>query len=173
MRGSRVAALLCCGVAAGILAGCAGYRLGPTSGVAAREKSIQVNAFQNTTLEPRLIEYVTSALRRNLQQEGTFRLDTHGDGDIVISGVIIQFDRSGLSYQPTDVITARDYGLTMVAKVTAVERSTGRVLLDREVGGRTTVIVGTDLPSAERQAVPLLADDLARNLTSLLVDGDW
>jgi Lipopolysaccharide-assembly len=172
MRASPLRALLGWGLA-GILTGCAGYHLGPTSGVIARERSIQVNPFQNSTMEPRLIEYVTSALRRNLQQEGTYRLDTHGNGDIVVSGVITQYERSGVSYQPGDVITARDYGLSLVAKVTAIERSTGRVLLDREVGGRTTVRVGNDLSSVERQAAPLLADDLARNVTSFLVDGDW
>ena len=42
----------------------------------------------------------------------------------------------------------------MFAKVTATERDTGRVLLDREVGGRTTIRIGPDLTSAERQAVP-------------------
>jgi len=30
-----------------------------------------------------------------------------------------------------------------------------------------------DLNSAERQAAPLIADDLARIVTALLVDGNW
>ena len=37
----------------------------------------------------------------------------------------------------------------------------------------TLVRVGSDLSSAERQAIPLLADDLAKNVTELLVDGTW
>lgn len=154
-------------------AGCAGYRLGPTSGVAAGSRTIQVNFFRNATLEPRLVEAVASSLRKNLQQEGTYRLNTHGDGEIVVNGVIIEFRRSELSLQPTDVITVRDYTLYLKAKVTAVERSTGKVVLDREISGRTTIRVGNDLASSERQAVPLLADDLARNVTDLLVDGTW
>ena len=155
------------------LAGCAGYRLGPTSGVAAGSKSIQVNFFRNATLEPRLVEAVASSLRKSLQQEGTYRLNTRGDGEIVVNGVITEFLRSELSYQPTDVITVQDYTLHLKTKVTATERSTGRVVLDREITGRTTIRVGNDLPSSERQAVPLLADDLARNVTDLLVDGTW
>ena len=153
--------------------GCAGYKLGPTSGVVPGEKSIQVNFFRNDTLEPRLIEYVTSNLRRNLQQEGTYHLNTSGDGDIVVNGVITELFRSELSFQPTDVITVKDYRLRLIAKVTAVERISGKVLLDREVSGRTSLRVGNDLSSAERQALPLLADDLAKNVTSLLVDGNW
>ena len=157
----------------GWCAGCAGYRLGPTSGLAPGSKSVQVNFFRNDTPEPRLVEAVASSLRKNLQQEGTFRLSTRGDSDIVVSGIITRFLRSELSFQPTDVITVRDYTLYLTAKITSTERSSGRVLLEREVSGRTTIRVGNDLASAERQAVPLLADDLARNATSLLVDGSW
>lgn len=156
-----------------LFAGCAGYRLGPTSGAAAGARSIQINFFRNETLEPRLSEPVASALRKRVQQEGTFRLNTHGEGDVVVSGVITKFNRSELSFQPNDILTVRDYDLSLVAKVIALDRTTGKAVLDREVGGRTTIRVGVDLGSAERQAVPLLAEDLARNITALLVDGEW
>jgi hypothetical protein len=155
------------------LVGCAGYRLGPSSGVPAGSRTIQVNFFRNATMEPRLVEAVTSSLRKRLQQEGTYRLNTHGDGEIVVNGVITEFLRSELTLQPNDVITVQDYTLYLKTKVTAIERITGKVVLDREISGRTTIRVGSDLASSERQAVPLLADDLARNVTDLLVDGMW
>lgn len=44
--------------------GCAGYRLGPTNGLRAGEKSIQLNPVANTTLEPRLGEEVSRAVRK-------------------------------------------------------------------------------------------------------------
>jgi hypothetical protein len=157
---------LCC-------AGCAGYRLGPTTGVVAGSKTVRVDLFQNQTLEPRLTQPVAFALRRNLQQEGTYRLATRGDSDVLVTGVITEFDRSELSFLPNDVLTERDYGLTLRATVRAVDRATGKVLLEREVRGRTHIRVGNDLSAAERQALPLLADDLARNVTSLLVDTEW
>ena len=67
----------------------------------------------------------------------------------------------------------RDYQVTLTVKVTATDRLSGKVVLDREVTGRTTVRVGSDLPSAERQAVPVLAEDFARNATTLLAEGTW
>jgi len=155
------------------LSGCAGYSLGPTNGLVARSQSIQVNYFQNDTLEPGLIQPLNAALRKNLQQEGTYRLATHHDGDIIVNGVISSYERNALSFQPTDILTVRDYRVNLIAHVKATERSTGRVLLDREVKGRTTLRLGPDVASADRQAIPLLADDLARNITSLLVDGSW
>jgi Lipopolysaccharide-assembly len=108
-----------------------------------------------------------------LQQDGTYRLSTHGEADIIVNGVITHYTRTGVSFQPNDTITPTDFQLTILAKVTATERATGRIVLDREVGGRTTIQIGPDLTSAEREAAPNLAEDLSRNITSLLVDGSW
>jgi hypothetical protein len=160
------------GVSLGLL-GCAGYKLGPTTGIPAGARSIQVNPFQNQTVEPRLVESITGSLRRILQQDGSYRLATHGDGDVIVNGVILEYRRSPLSNQPNDLRTAQDYSISIKAKVTATERSTGRVLLDREVVGRSTVRSGEDFTSIQRQEIPLIAEDLARQTASLLVNGSW
>jgi hypothetical protein len=70
----------------------------------------------------------------------------------------------------------------------AEERSTGRKLLDQKVEGRATVrigarqpdpqgdmypVLGGDQASVERQTLPVLAADLAQNITARLVDGSW
>jgi len=152
--------------------GCA-YRLGPSSGVEPGSRSIAILPFENNTLEPRVTENVANALRAQIQQEGTFLLATQGDGDVVVSGIIQNLTRDEQSFQARDTRTLRDYRFEMVAHVTATERGSGRKLLDREVRGHTMLRVVNDLPSAERQAMPLAAANLARNITSLLVDGDW
>ena len=156
-----------------LLAGCAGYELGPTMGRQAGATSIQINALANRTLEPRLTDAVTQALRKRVQQDGTFRLNTDNTGDIIVTGAIVEYQRLGVSFDPDDVISPRDFLLTMVAQITARERNTGRVLIDRKVTGRSTARLLTDLPSTERQAIPLVAEDLARRTVALLVDGDW
>ena len=154
------------------LSGCAGYRLGPTN-PAARGKSVQINPFLNQTLEPRLTDAVALQLREELQRDGTYKLACHEDGDIVVSGTITRYDRLELSFEPTDVLTVTDYRLQLTAQVRAMDRSSGKVLLDQLVRGVTLVRVGTDLTSSERQALPLLAGDLARNVMTLLADGSW
>lgn len=168
-------ALLSLGLAAGLLSltGCAGYKVGSTAAFPAGQHSIQIALIRNQTNEPRLIESLNNALRKRFQQDGTYKLDTRGESDVVLTGVITRFDRSVVTFQPADVLTVRDYALSMSAKITVKERGTGKVLFDRDVGGRTTIRAGTDLASAERQAVPLLAEDLARNATTLIVDGNW
>jgi hypothetical protein len=156
-----------------LLGGCAGYKLGPTNGLAAGSKSIQIVPFSNNTLEPRLGDAITSQLRKQVQGDGSYRLATHDDGDILVSGVITRYRRQEVSFVPTDVITVRDYQLIVTAQVTARERGTGKVILDQPVTGTTLIRVISDLTSSERQALPLLAGDLAKNVTALLVDGSW
>src|SRR5688572_19620973 len=97
-----------------LVCGCA-YRLGPTNGIAAGSRSVEVRAFQNATKEPRLTEPLVTALRRTIQQDGTYRLATHGNADVILEGAITEFDRSGVTYDPRDVLTVRDYELRMTA----------------------------------------------------------
>ena len=156
-----------------LLAGCAGYQLGPTNGLPAGARSVQVNPFRNDTLEPRLIEPVEFEIRKRVQQDGTYHLATQNDGDLLVSGVITRFDRSPLSFQPTDVLTPREYHITITAKIIAVERLSGKTNVNQIVKGRTLVRVGSDLASAERQAIPLAAIDLARNAVNAIADGTW
>jgi hypothetical protein len=160
-----------------LLSGCAGYKLGPTNGAVAREKSVQITPFSDQTLQPRVTDAFAQQLRKELQRDGTYTLATRNDGDIILSGAIIRYQRYEVSFASNDILTVRDFRLVLSARVTARERSTGKVIFERgdsnPVSGFTLIRVGSDLTSAERQAMPLLAQDLARNVTALLVDGSW
>ncbi|HVV73822.1 MAG TPA: LptE family protein [Verrucomicrobiae bacterium] len=154
-------------------AGCAGYRFGPVNGMAAGERSVQINPFVNQTLQPRLTDVVTLELRKELQRDGTYLLATHGEADVILAGALTRYQRNEVTVSSSDILTVRDYRLTLTAQVTARERSTGKLLLDQPVSGYTLIRVGSDLTSSERQAMPLLAGDLAKNITALLSEGKW
>jgi hypothetical protein len=161
------------GCAAFIFAGCAGYHLGPVNGVVAGEKSIEVQPFNNQTLQPRLGDGLTQSLRECLQADANYHLATHGPGDVIVTGVIRQYTRQGLGYLNTDVATPDNYVVEAVAHVTARDRISGKLILNKDVKGRTFVHIGDDLASAERQAMPLLAEDLAQNIAEILDEGAW
>jgi hypothetical protein len=153
--------------------GCTGYQLGPTNGTAAGERSVSVSPFINQTMEPRLTDAVTQQLRKQLQRDGTFRLSSHGDSDVVVTGIITHYDRLELSFSSTDLLTVVDYRIRITALVKARYRWSSKPFFDQPVTGTTLFRVGNDLASSERQALPLLADDLAKNVTALLSDGTW
>lgn len=152
---------------------CAGYRLGPNTGVVPGSKTIQVRPFTNHTLEPHLTDALTTALRKQIQRDGTYKLDTTDQADVILTGTIIDYSRAELSYQPTDAVSVLDYRLTMKVHVVATECATGKVILDKDVQAATVVRVSADLARTEHQALPLLAETMAKTITDLLVDGDW
>lgn len=160
-------------LAAGLWTGCAGYRLGSSNGTPNGVRSVQVQPLANQTVEPRLGEAVTAALRKQFQRDATYRLATQNDGDLLVTGVITQYQRQELSFLPDDVLTVSDFRVSLTARITARERASGQVVLDQTVTGHTMLRVGADLASAERQALPLLAEDLARRVVALLADGSW
>jgi hypothetical protein len=159
--------------AALMFTGCAGYKLGPSNGMEAGSRSDQINPPVNQTFEPRVAEALNQQLRKQVQRDGTYRLDSRGEGDVVVSTTITKYNRLGETYQRRDTLTARDYRIQLYAQVTAYDRVTGKNVINREFVGRTSVRLGTDQASAERQALPLVAEDLARIITSALADGEW
>src|ERR1017187_2215611 len=78
----------CCFMAAAFT-GCASYHLGPANGAVAGDKSVEVLPFNNQTLQPRLGDAITQAVRQRLQADATFHLATSQPGDIVVTGVIL------------------------------------------------------------------------------------
>ncbi len=153
--------------------GCAGYKLGPTNDQIPGGRSVQINPVQNLTLEPRVGPAVSQALRKEIQRDGTLHLSTSGDASIIVTTEVTQYQRAEIAYQPSDTRTVTDYMITLHARVIARERITGKELINRTVAGRYTLLVGSDLASAERQGLPSLAEDLARNITTLLTEGEW
>ena len=164
--------LFVCVAALSVLAGCGGYTLGPTNGSVAGEKKIQITPFLNHTLEPRLGDAVTTALRQNIQRDGTYHLATGGQADIVVTGVLTGYKRHELNFVPRDVLTVQDFRVSVTAHITARDLTTGNAT-NWTATAYTLVRVGSDLTSAERQAMPVLADELAKNVTDSLVDGSW
>lgn len=157
-----------------LLVGCAGYQLGPTAGIEARSRSVEIAPFTNQTMEPRLPESLVVNLRTAVQKDGTYQLATRaGEGDVIVRGTLLHYDRQGVTFSAQDAQTVRDFQITLVAHVVAIDRITGRKLIDREVQGRAVVPVVGDQPSSERQTLPLLTEDLGRNILILLTDGEW
>ena len=170
MRSLGTSLMLCL---TALLAGCAGYQLGPTGGQSAGGRSVEFVPFVNRTTEARLSDAVTTAMRKELQRDGTLRLATRGDADLVVTGTLTRYERREISLVAEDVATARDYNVSLTAQVTARERGTGKVLFDQPIASHTLLRVSPDLTNTERQALPLLAADLARRVTALLAEGNW
>ena len=154
------------------LAGCAGYQLGPPAGQVSGSNSIEVTRFKNETLEPRLSEYLMGALRRSIQQDGTYWLSTErSSSDYILERIITDFERRGIGSYPSEIMVRVDEYIIISAKVSLRERATGRIILEQDFSGSTTFPIGADQTSAERLHIPAAMENLARDIASILGDG--
>ena len=152
----------------GLSLGCAGYHVG-TAGA----RSVQVKFFENETFEPRLATAVNRAMKREFQKDGTYSLETQSEGDLVVTGKLINFRRGGVSYKPGDVLTVQDYTMTLSAEITVKKRGIRDPIFRETITGTSTVRVGNDLTAGQRQAVPIIAAKLAEQAVLQIVYRDW
>ena len=157
------------------LAGCSYYHLGPANGAISGEKSVDIRPFNNQTLQPWLGDAVTPGIARaRIQSDGTYRLATSGQGDVILTGVIHGYDRQALSYLNTEYDHAEQFHGQHRGPCDRARTGFRQGDLDKEVKDHTLVHIGDDLASAERQATPLLAEDLSQNNPGeLLTEGAW
>lgn len=158
---------------AGLVCGCAGYRLGSPHALGTSARTVFVQPVVNETTEPRVGEALTSALRRHIQQDGTFALADKEESDLILAVTATAYGRQAISFHPDDVVRPRDLQVTLQARARVIERNSGQVLLDRQFAGRQWMRIGPDMAAAERQALPMVAEDLARLVVLALAEGAW
>lgn len=155
-----------------LFGGCAGYHVGPAKPAYLRQiHSIAVPTFDNKTLVPRIEVLVTGTVIKQFQQDGTFRIVNKDQADAVLKGEITGVSRSPARSLRGNVLSTTEFNLNLGVKYSLVGRD-GQVLgYPGAVGGTTSFFVGSDVSTDERQAMPLAAEELARNLVSRLSEG--
>lgn len=160
-----------------LLSGCAGYQLGSIKPKLMREvKTIAVSNFRNETLEPRVEVLLATALIKQIQQDGTYRVGNEKDADAILEGTLEELQRRPARSVRGNVLQTREYTLILRVRYRVTDRA-GRELDHRNVTGQTSFFVsGSDTIAAdvnqdERQAIPLAAEDLAVRLVSQISEG--
>jgi hypothetical protein len=152
-----------------LVSGCAGYHVGPVT--QHNFKTIAVPMFQNRTLQPQLEAQITNATVKRLQEDGSLRVESEPDADVVLDGAIIHYERTTLRTLQNDTRTPREFEIAITVRVEAKDRRSGEIVLkSTEVIGKSDVFIGADQQSAEFQALPLIADDIGRRVAGLLVE---
>ncbi len=156
---------------AGLVQGCAGYHVGPAKPGYLREvHTMAVPMFGNTTLVPRIEALVTGTIIKQFQQDGTYRIANPDAADAVLKGEIIAISRAPARSVRGNVLSTTEFYLTISVKYTLVGRD-GKTLGSGAASGGTTFFVGSDVSTDERQALPLAAEEAARQLVSQLSEG--
>lgn len=155
------------------LGGCAGYQLGniPSSAMSG-VKTVYVPVARNLTMEPGLPVMVTNAVIRRLENDGTYSTARTGSADAELTVTLTHYERVPIRRSRADVAITTQYRAVLTATVTLVNRVTGAtVLKDRLITGTTEYLVQGDAVEAERQAMPLAAQDLATRIVAAVAEG--
>jgi hypothetical protein len=155
-----------------LLSGCAGYTVGPIqpSFMKGMHK-LAVPIFDNKTFEPQVQTLVTDTFIKQLQQDGTYEITGLDRADAEIHGIIYTVTRVKARSVIGNVLASSQFNLQVQIRVQVFNAHSGALMGQRDVTGQTTFFVGHDLPTQERQAIPLAAEDAAVQAASYLSEG--
>lgn len=167
MRLSAFASLL-----AILLAGCAGYQLGPVKPTFMKGiESIAVPTARNDTLEPRIGVLIASTVIKQLQVDGTYRVTREPEADAILELTVARLERNSVRSVRGNVLATREFEYTMVLAYRLYRRGTGENLRSGTVRGITNFFVSDDLNQDERQAIPLAVERAAVALAAEISEG--
>ncbi len=156
----------------GCLSGCAGYTLGPIPPTYMKGvHSVAVPIFKNTTLTPDVAAVATTALIKQIQQDGTYQVTGVDQADAIVVGTIYLIDRQKARSLQGNVLASAEFNLRVIIDFRIERPKTGQLMSARRVEGDTSFFVGNDIFTQEREAIPLAVQDAAVQFVSYLSEG--
>ena len=145
-----------------LLSGCGTYHV--TSAVPTELRTISVPVFENKTGFPEFGVIATQYTLREIQREGTLKIAPLESASLKLL-CVVSSERRPISFNRSYGARASEYRYTLVARVTLVERSTGKLLLDNvPISGSTTFLTNDDLLTGMQNSVPRVSKELSRNI---------
>jgi len=154
-----------------LVSGCA-YKLGEVRPTAMRSvRTLSVPNFKNDTFESRVEVLFADAAVKRLQQDATYRLVNSNEADAILSCTITSIESASLRSLVSDVLATREFGLNVSAKYEVIDQSSGAILMQGSVSGKSSFFSGNDLQTSKQQALSNAALDLADKLTAQVTEG--
>ena len=165
-------------LAALLLAGCAGYKIGPVQPTFMKDiHKIAIPTFRNDTLEPRVEASLATTVINQFQQDGTYQIVDEKDADAILEGRLDMIQRHPARSVQGNVLQTLEYTLTIRCRFKLTRKSTGIVMDERAIVGTTSFYasgsgsIAEDVNQDERQAIPLAAQDMAQQLVTQYSEG--
>ena len=165
-------------LAALVFSSCAGYQVGPIKPTRmAKVSTIAVPNFKNDTLLPRVEVLLANALIKQFQQDGTYQIVRENDADAVVQGHLERIIRNPSRSVRGNVLLTREFILSLHCRYEVTDRRTGALITRQNATGQTSFFVtgtdpiASDITQDERQAFPLAAEQLAKDIVSHLSEG--
>jgi hypothetical protein len=157
---------------AGCLVGCAGYTLGPIPPTYMKGvHRVAVPIFKNVTITPDIEALATTAVIKQIQQDGTYEVTGVDQADAVVVGTIVSVSRTKARSVQGNVLASSEFNLRITINFRIEKAGTSEVVGQRNIDGMSSFFVQNDTASQEREAIPLAVEDVAVQFTSYLSEG--
>jgi hypothetical protein len=162
--------LLASSVAIFVLAGCAAYKLG--TGSTPKFATLYVATVTSDALIPQARTLVTTAVREAFIRDGRVALvDTAAEADAVLEITLSGYGRTETVARSDDTGLARRFDVTLTAVATLTDnRSKEHFFTRRPLDAKRGVFTDSGLVPSEYQALPLLAEILAKEAVQAALD---
>jgi Lipopolysaccharide-assembly len=153
-----------------VLSGC--YTLGPVTPTYMKGvHSISVPIFDNKSFEPQVQAVITDTFIKELQTDGTYPITGEDQADAIVHGIITNVLRTQTKAVVGDVLASAEFQITLQIRIEVIRAGTGQALVSKDFSGQAYFFVGSDLPTQEHQAIPIAAQDCAKQVTAFLTEG--
>jgi hypothetical protein len=153
-----------------ILTGCTGYQLGSTLPEGVESVFIKV---ENKTDEPSIEVAVMKAIRSEIQMDGSLRLADAADADATLLVSLNNFYLRAVAYDADRGDLAKEYQMVITAsfilyKGDDAEDRDNLIIQSPSLRGDEDFSYASDLTTAKLGVLPDTADDLARQIVSMI-----
>ena len=151
-----------------LAAGCANYRLG--SMLPKDIRTVYVPTCRNQTTEPLIEQDVTRAILSQIQMDGSLRVASEADADVVLEVTLNRFWLDPVAYEAGRSSTANQYRMSNKASFVLRRRADNSVVVDApSVVGWYDFDFAGDMTSSKNIALRPAADDLGRRIVNRIV----
>lgn len=157
-----------------MLTGCSGgYRLGAIGGQQMHGlRTIWIPTVRNKTVIPQLQSMVTNEIIQAFDNDGSLRTVGPGEADAELDVTITDFTRIPIRPELLDPLTTAEYRFVLIGTVTLVNRKLGQKTLNGVgVSGSSFFFTQVNMPEAQRQVMPWVAQDFAKRVVTLVTEG--
>ena len=149
-------------------AGCANYRLG--SMLPEDLRTVYMPTCVNLTDEPLIEQDVTRAILSQIQMDGSLRVASEDDADVVLEITLNRFWLDPVSYESGSASTANQYRMSIKASFVLYRRADRSVVVESpSVTGWYDFDFAGDMSSSKAIALQPAAEDLGRRIISQIV----
>ncbi len=150
------------------LSGCGSYSLG--TGGKLPFQTIYVQPVRNNSFAPQISAPLTDYIVDRLQQHPGLKVVEDPSADVTLKTTVVDYRRTVGSTQASDTALAQSYILILGCSITLEDNRTGEEIMPaRLVTAKQQAFVNGGFLTAEYQAIPVLARDMAKNISNEVV----